>query len=374
MSKKLLTLFCVFFLAGYAFSQVVPDVIVFKKDSTIVDSLKTAEYPYVFPVWGQKVQEKGIQLPLPAGLGVNYVWQESDIIISNLNVGFNGQPPVNLDEVIRFDLATATLNGINIRPDLFVLPFLNVYGIVSFGKTATDIEAALSLPDSSNNWREITTISATANFDVWTLGFGLTPTVGVGGGWIALDMNFAWTDVPALSKPAFSFVFGPRLGKNIKIGLNGDRQVSFWVGGFRLKISGETEGQMNLSEVVDLNELEFRVEQGLIRVDEGQKEVDTWWGGLTPVEQRNPANIARLEVANRAIGKFGTILNNLDGALSNAETATVEYTMDKRQKDLWNFVTGVQLQFNRSWMIRGEYGFLGSRSQFIGGIQYRFGI
>jgi opacity protein-like surface antigen len=68
------------------------------------------------------------------------------------------------------------------------------------------------------------------------------------------------------------------------------------------------------------------------------------------------------------------MLSNLDGALSNSETATVQYALDKAQKDMWNFIVGVQFQLNRNWMIRGEYGFLGSRQQFIGGLQFRFGI
>ena len=48
------------------------------------------------------------------------------------------------------------------------------------------------------------------------MGFGLTPTLGVGGGWIALDINVAWTDVNALDKPLFTFVFGPMAGKTFK--------------------------------------------------------------------------------------------------------------------------------------------------------------
>ncbi len=41
---------------------------------------------------------------------------------------------------------------------------------------------------------------------------------------------------------------------------------------------------------------------------------------------------------------------------------------------MWNMVVGTQFQLNKHWMIRAEYGFLGSRSQFVGGLQYRFGL
>ena len=41
---------------------------------------------------------------------------------------------------------------------------------------------------------------------------------------------------------------------------------------------------------------------------------------------------------------------------------------------MWNFILGTQYQLNKHFMLRGEVGFLGSRQQFIGGIQYRFGL
>jgi len=59
--------------------------------------------------------------------------------------------------------------------------------------------------------------STQAKFDATTFGFGLTPTLGVRGIWIALDMNFTWNDIPQLSKPAFAYVFGPRFGKSINL-------------------------------------------------------------------------------------------------------------------------------------------------------------
>jgi long-subunit fatty acid transport protein len=64
----------------------------------------------------------------------------------------------------------------------------------------------------------------------------------------------------------------------------------------------------------------------------------------------------------------------MDEALNDEQQATVQYSLDKRPKDLWNFVVGSQYQYNKHWMVRVEYGFLGSRSQLITGLQYRFGL
>jgi long-subunit fatty acid transport protein len=52
----------------------------------------------------------------------------------------------------------------------------------------------------------------------------------------------------------------------------------------------------------------------------------------------------------------------------------VQYSLDKRPEDMWNFIVGSQYQINRNWMFRAEFGFLGSRTHLIAGAQYRFGL
>jgi hypothetical protein len=356
-----------------AISQNAPDKLVFKSDQALIDSLKRTDYPYLFPLWGDKVQKMGIKMPLPAGIGVNYLWQESELLIQNLSVGFNNGPMTDLGNVVRIDKAVATAGALNIRPDLWILPFLNVYIILAEAKTSTSIDASVWLPDSSNNWKQITAFSSKADFDATTFGFGLTPTFGFAGGWVALDMNFAWSDVSALDKPAFSFVFGPRFGKTFKFD-NPDQTLAIWVGGFRLNLGSETSGSINLSEVLPTDGLQQKVDQGTAQVDQAQQQVDAWWNGLSSSQKENPVNKAKYNAANQALETAGTLLAGLDAAASNIQSATVQYSLEKSQKKMWNFIVGSQFQLNEHWMIRAEYGFLGTRTQFIGGLQYRFGI
>jgi hypothetical protein len=115
-------------------------------------------------------------------------------------------------------------------------------------------------------------------------------------------------------------------------------------------------------------------QEGFDKVEESQIAVDDWWGGLTPKEQANPVNKAKYETYNRVLDTAGNILTAADGAVANAETASVQYSLQKNLKDKWNFILGSQFQLNKNWMIRAEYGFLGSRQQFLGGLQFRFGL
>jgi hypothetical protein len=240
------------------FGQVYTNKVVGAKNESLKDSLETTEYPYALPILGAKVAKRGYDLPYSAGLGVNYIWQKSDIIIENLFVGFNNGPMYDLDEIVRMNSAISTASAINLRPDIWILPFLNVYGILAKANTSTEINAGVWLPDTANEWHEVTSFSSKAEFKATGLGFGLTPTVGVAGGWLAMDMNFTWTDVSALDKPVFSFVFGPRFGKTFKFKNHPQQNIAFWVGGFRLMLESSTSGSLKLNEVIPTDDQRWK--------------------------------------------------------------------------------------------------------------------
>jgi len=367
----------IFFLlicsASVSNAQVYSNKEVGKKNAELADSLKNSEYPYVLPIWGAKATKLGFNLPYSAGLGLNYLWQESDLVIENLQVGFNHGPLHDLSEVVRFDNATSEATGLNFRPDVWVFPFLNVYGIFAKSQPSTAIDAGIYVPDADGNWNRVVDLNTKAKFDATSVGFGLTPTLGIGGGWMALDMNFTWNDIAELEKPAFAFIFGPRFGKSFKL-KKPDQNIALWVGGFRLKLNTGTSGSIDLTELFDMEGLQTKVDNGLQSVADKQAGVDAWWDGLTPVEQKNPGNIAKHETANRALARAGGFLNSMDEALNDEQNASVQYSLDKRPKDMWNFVLGTQYQHSKHWMLRLEYGFLGTRSQIIAGLQFRFGL
>jgi hypothetical protein len=372
--RKSFLIFLLAILSSIAFSQVYTNKEVGKKNEAAIDSLKNSEYPFLLPIWGKKVTKLGYNLPYSAGVGINYLWQKSELIIENLQIGFNNGPQYNLDEIVRFNQATSEAKIVNVRPDLWVLPFLNVYGIFGSSKPTTTVGFGIWVPDSSNNWTEITNYTTKAEFAATTLGFGMTPTIGVGNGWIALDMNVAWTDVSALEKPVFTYVFGPRFGKAFKF-KKPEQTIALWVGGFRVKFSSDTKGSISLSEVIPPGgETAAKIDAAQLKVTEKQAGVNTWWNNLTPPQQSNPVNKAKYETANRVLTRAGEILNSAEGAIGNISSSTIQYSLDKRVKDMWNFIIGTQFQLNKHWMLRGEYGFLGSRQQFLGGLQYRFGL
>jgi len=152
----------------------------------------------------------------------------------------------------------------------------------------------------------------------------------------------------------------PGFGKTFTF-KNPDRNIAFWIGGFRLKYSFSTSGSINLSELFPAGELQAKVDQGFAKVDDTYQQVESWWNGLTPAEQNNPINTAKYDAANQALVKASTFLTSADEALKDGESATVQYSLDKAVKNIWNFLIGTQFQINRHFMVRAEYGFPGTR-------------
>lgn len=373
MKNKTLLALLFLFVSVTAFSQVYSDKIVGKKNIVLSDSIKEQHYPYALPIWGEKATKKGFKLPYSAGVSLNYFYQKSDIVINNLEVGFNNGPKYNLDEIVRFNDSFVTASSLNVRPDVWLFPFLNVYGILGKASTATNINAGIWVPDADNNWSKIVDFGTKAEFNATTFGIGFTPTIGIGGGWLALDMNVSWTDISSLEKPAQAFIFGPRIGKTFKFN-KPDSNIAFWTGAFRVHLNSGTAGSLALSDVISVDGAQAKVDQAIVTVNDKQGQVDAWWDGLSNAEKAKPSNAARYATANKALDTAGNLLNGIDGALSTAENSTVQYSLEKAPKDAWNFIIGTQYQYNRHIMLRAECGFLGSRTQFLTSLQYRFGL
>jgi hypothetical protein len=354
-------------------AQVFTNKEVGKKNAAYADSLKHSHYPYVLPIWGDKATARGYSLPYSAGVSAQYFGQRSDLVIDNLNVGFNHGPMHNLDGIVRFDESVASSNGLSLRPDVWLFPFLNVYAIMGISSASTKVGYGLWLPDSSGAEHNVVSLDTKVDFTATTFGFGVTPTMGVGGGWLALDMNFTWTDVPQLDKPASAFVFDPRMGKIFRL-RNPDENINLWVGGFRLALNTGTSGSIPLGDALPIDQWQASVDQGLAQIEKLNADLDAWWNSLTPAQQANPVNRARYDTGKAALQRAGAFLQNAGQAVDHAASSTVEYSLDKRPKDMWNFLVGGQYQLNKSWMARFEVGFLNSRTQIISGVQYRFGL
>jgi len=305
-----------------------------------IDSIKHSTYPYTFPAWGQKIAKKGIDIPLPAGVMVNYFAGSQQINISDLKVGFNGGDQVPLD-FIKFGEVKASFQSVSTRVDLWVLPFVNLYGI--FGESHATTSVNIAEPFS---------FSSTAKFNGPTAGLGISVGGAVRGIFGIGDYNNTWTSFENIQGAIYTQSVSFRLGHAISFKSHPEENVTLWVGTSGIFINRTTEGTISLA---DLNPT---ISQETL--DEIKNETAAWFQTLTPAQK-----IITKQIAQAISDKIAGL---------DVKDATISYSLNKRATHHFSMLGGGQYQLNKRWQFRGEAGFLGGRTSGLASVNYRFGL
>ena len=141
----------------------------------------------------------------------------------------------------------------NVRPDLWVFPFLNVYGIFAKGRNSTSVKLLSPVP-----------LEVITDFDASSAGFGVSIARDLGPGWISFDNNWSWSFVSALDEPVNVHNMGIRFDVT-KVNIqNPKKNFALWVEAFRQRISSNTVGSISVNELLpDADQgLADRIEQG----------------------------------------------------------------------------------------------------------------
>lgn len=305
-----------------------------------IDSLKKEPYKWHFPILGQEIRKKGFDIPYPNGLTLQYVHGNMSIDIKNLRVGLNKDPSgwVNVDSIATFNYINPVTDVALIRYDVWLLPFLNVYGLAGYETTTTAVELGTPF---------------VADFNAYNkgpmLGWGASISAGVDNWFLTADYNQAWTFLPDLDGPAFSQEADIRIGHTFTFKKNRPwSNISVMAGGSWLELNKKTQGNANLSELFGVGD----------NKPELLDKLNNWYNGLPPKLQ----------------DKFGPIYDALEGWLSDDSDTIIYYGMDKKLAQAWSMTLGANYQINHRWAINSIYTFLGSREQFTIGLNYRFGF
>lgn len=295
---------------------------------------KAAAEPPLFPLWGEKARAAGFELPPAWGLMVNYYYQRSSIEIANLKLGVNGGPMYDAS-FIQFGDSVASANSVGLRPNLMIFPFLTVYGVVTGGSSSTTV-----------NILEPAAFTSVAESNAVVGVIGATAQMGYKGFFGVVDFNYGLADVDRLADLMGTNLLSFRLGYNHKLRKPG-QSIAIWAGTAGQVIDVKTEGSVKLGEVIP---------------PPTQEQADAVQARCDAMGALNPAK----DVCN-------TLASSLDGwANGILPTTTVEYSLDKKPKDVWNMIAGAQYAFDRNWYLRFEAGFLTSRTSFLVATEYRW--
>ncbi len=310
-------------------------------DQAVDDSIRKAEYPYALPFLAQKVQQRGFRLPYPVGVMINGFAGKQDVTISDLQVGFNGGQMYGLDSIVVFDKSVAHTQDVSLRIDLWVLPFLNVYGI--YGSTWVHTEIGL---------REPIQLSTTVDFHGATYGFGATAATGLNNFFFTLDYNSVWSSFTQIDKPVYAQMITPRVGYTVHF--KGERNLAFWLSASRLYLSRTTSGQIDLGSMVP----------------------DFDGSRLLPIINSTKDDYPDMSLVKYQVMKTAAtdLYNNLPQINDQKNKTVIDYSLNKRPSHKFTGAIGMQYQLNRRYQFRTEIGLLGGRTSALFSVNYRFGL
>jgi len=230
-----------FFVIHATFAQY-PSTKIRDKHQAYTDSLKQVQYDNILPIWGQKAYQKGFDIPYPTGIMVNYVYVKQGLIIDNMRLGIksdNLDVPLTDVDFIEFGENFTTASTVMVRPDVWLFPFLNVYGLLGYGTSTTEVN--LKFPIS---------LQSVVEQEVRTTGIGITVAAGLGPVWLALDGNVTWNKPELLEDPVRVETFGVRFGHNFVNKNKPYRNIGLWVGAMSISLGSNTVGEIKLSDAL----------------------------------------------------------------------------------------------------------------------------
>ncbi|NLU17752.1 MAG: hypothetical protein GXW94_18655 [Serratia liquefaciens] len=231
----------------------------------------------LLPLWGDEARARGYDLPEPFGIGINYMNMRQNIDVDSINFTGLGWDtfalPANLFDIdvskTREQSKTETM-----RLDTWVLPFLNVYGIVghtkgsSLSKVSVDghpsqyAEGSMEnliagMVHGMNQEGTLRDLDFKLDFKGTTYGAGFTLVGGYDNWFTSVDTNYTRTNFDILDGQISALTVSPRVGYRFLVpGISGQTHLNLWVGTMYQDVQQRFKGSLSdLQMPVELQNL-----------------------------------------------------------------------------------------------------------------------
>ncbi|HDS4182267.1 TPA: hypothetical protein QHZ51_000174 [Klebsiella quasipneumoniae subsp. similipneumoniae] len=216
-----------------------------------------------FPIWGEEARARGYSIPLPYGVNLSYMNIRQDIMVDSITFsGLKlGNHPIPSDMfAIDAGHTREKSKTENLRLDMWVFPFLNVYGLV--GHTRGSSVSQVSVDSDPLQFRgldrviagavhqlyqsgKLQNIDFTLDFKGTTWGTGFTLAGGYGNWFGLVDTNYTRTDFDILDGSISAVTVSPRVGYRFSFqGIDGPSHLSLWVGSMYQDVQQEFKGDL----------------------------------------------------------------------------------------------------------------------------------
>jgi hypothetical protein len=271
------------------------------------------------PFFAQEVLDLGFELPKTYGFAIIPNILQQDLILKDLKVGFNGSELQEID-FVQFGTARADNQNLQLKADVWLFPFLNIY--TTYGKMKGEADTPISIE----------------GYDL--LGF--------------LGINCDGIFAPKQCNQTYSAIVTPEYtGSNISIGFN------LAMGWDRFFVTLPVTYVVTELNILDDNIKTLQISPRIgISSDAGN------WGTM--------ATFIGVTYLNADLDVAGRISFDLTGVPGINDTVDLDYLINQENADKINYVIGFNWDVSKSWSFHSEAGFGGSREGFITSMTYRF--
>lgn len=364
-------------------------------------------YPYKLPIWGAKAHERGIKIPKPLGLNGMYVRTQMNLDVTEFGLSINGGPQeindwlantINVN-TLNFTVVNAYFNGLNFRPDFFLFPFMNVYGIVTTGNGATEVSLAPQIPYGEGEILQLPEFGSKVEFTAEAYGLGTTLFAPFGKrSWVSVDGNYSWTVTELLEDNVGVVTLSGRVGSKWDFKKKSGGYISAYLGFMYRNFTNAdgSYGQINLDEVFPeigdnvYGGIDNRRTENTLRMDSNNVNIEANNDRIDEIEALPPAQqipLARekrtLEAKNTALEFHNVLLQSKNDGLNNLESRIVEsgvfetqidYYIKKEMIQSFTVEFGVTIEIIDNFGIRSELGISEYQKLILAGAYYRFGL
>ena len=210
----------------------------------------------ILPFLGDEARKRGYVLPLPFGVSMNYMDMRQNINVDSINftgLSLDGRNiDCGKDPVCKHAVNNIFANG-PVSLDAWLLPFMNVYGLVGHteGHSISQIAVGLKGPNGKVvPLPGMQDLDFRLDFKGTTYGMGTTLVGGIGNWFTVLDANYTQTRFDILDGSIDAFTFSPRVGYRFNtpsvdtLHLPAGK-LNLWVGSMYQDVQQEFKGSLN---------------------------------------------------------------------------------------------------------------------------------
>lgn len=205
--------------------------------------------------------KNNIELPLPFGVSTFFTYMSRDVDIKDVKVSLQDIPKQSVDDFMNFELNNKTTVAA-IKADVWILPFLNIYGLFGYVSTDAKLDATITydrvlLPGPP----VIIPINTSSKIDGSYYGLGSSIVGGYGSWFVLGDVNYGYSKLNEFEGKIDFWMYSGRTGFQSKLGEN---KIRTWIGGMYLS----SKRTLNLS-VMDEG-------LGIVEVEIFQETLNPW--------------------------------------------------------------------------------------------------